>query len=130
MAHHPPESEDMTLKAFLIQNLRRISYKWHQRSQAVKSARVDRGKYKCAKCGKICGTGEFAVDHINPVVDPVEGFTTWDNYIARMFVKAEQYQILCKRPCHSDKTREEKEIRRKSKNHVKKDDIKFKKIKK
>ena len=49
------------------------------------------------------------VDHIAPVVDPVTGFISWDDTIARMFVEEEGLQVLCHK-CHSRKTMEEKEI--------------------
>jgi len=49
------------------------------------------------------------VDHIKPVVDPAVGFTTWDDYIERMFCEADNLQVLCK-ACHDAKSEEEKAI--------------------
>lgn len=46
------------------------------------------------------------MDHIIPVVG-ADGFTTWDDYIERMFVDREGFQVLCK-ACHKIKTDEEK----------------------
>lgn len=93
--------------------LRKASYRWPPRYEAVKLARVGKGVYQCrGGCKKQLKTGEFKVDHINPVVNPRLGFTTWDEYIRRMFCKARGYQVLCKE-CHDEKTKKENEIRRK-----------------
>jgi hypothetical protein len=51
-----------------------------------------------------------AVDHINPVVCPVAGFTSWDELIDRMFVEADGFQVLCTE-CHKKKTGDERKIR-------------------
>ena len=45
------------------------------------------------------------MDHIIPVVDPKTGFTTWDEYIERLFVPKGGWQMLCK-SCHDTKTHE------------------------
>lgn len=52
------------------------------------------------------------VDHINPVVDPKEGFVSWDEFIKRLFCEEENLQLLCK-SCHDKKTAQEKEVRTK-----------------
>ena len=49
-------------------------------------------------------------DHIVPVVDPAVGFTTWDEFIDRMFVEKEDFQAVCG-GCHAIKTAEERAIR-------------------
>ena len=54
------------------------------------------------------------VDHINPVVDPVDGHQGWDIYINRLFCETDNLQVLCKK-CHDAKTLVEKHIRKKSK---------------
>ena len=77
--------------------------------------------YRCDLCGKVGPDRDrvvlkngkskkvsmYAVDHIEPVVG-VEGFTTWDAYIARMFpVDTENaFQVVC-RECHAIKTKKE-----------------------
>lgn len=99
------------LKAFLIPKLRSASYKFPARSAAIKAARVDRGKYKCAECGAIVGAKEFVVDHILPVVPIETGFTNWDDYINRMFCDESGYQCLCF-SCNTTKTLVEREMRK------------------
>jgi hypothetical protein len=47
------------------------------------------------------------VDHKDPVIDPVVGFTDWNEYIRRMFCGPENLQVLCD-PCHAEKTRAER----------------------
>lgn len=93
-----------------------------------KDARVKRGVYECSGCkehvpatikvGKKRAQNVF-VDHILPIVDPAIGFTTWDEYIERMFCEKENLQLLCK-SCHDIKSDEERKIaverRRKEKN--------------
>lgn len=77
---------------------------------------MSRGKYLCAICGNIVsptvnGKKNVAVDHIVPVVDVEEGFTTWDNYIERMFCEEDNLQLICS-ICHDKKTKAEREGRR------------------
>lgn len=99
------------LKKFLIPKLRSASYKFPPRSEAIKKARVDRGKYKCAICEAIVGSKEFVVDHINCVVPIETGFTTWDDYINRMFCDEDGFQIICEN-CNRSKTLIEREMRK------------------
>jgi 5-methylcytosine-specific restriction endonuclease McrA len=68
--------------------------------------------YKCAECKQLFVVTDVQVDHINPVVDPKKGFTTWDNFIDRMFCEMKNLQVLCK-PCHKIKTDQEKLERKK-----------------
>lgn len=102
---------DYIMKKFLIAILRRASYKWPPRNEALKAARVGRGLYKCNHCGETFGRKEIKIDHIDPVVDPLKGFETWDEYINRMFCQKEGFQILCEKD-HNDKSSVEKQIRK------------------
>jgi len=67
--------------------------------------------YLCAYCLGEFPNKEVQVDHINPVV-PSSGFTTWDDFINRLFCNEEQLQVLCK-SCHAKKTKEENKQRKK-----------------
>jgi hypothetical protein len=110
------------LKRFLIPKLRSASYRWSERSKAIKAARVSRGLYKCAMClREDLKNVEFVMDHREPVV-PFEGWngTDWTQYINRMFVKAELFQALCK-PCHELKTDTETQIRKMHRERKKKE---------
>lgn len=101
------------LKRFLIPKIRSASYRWGERSKAIKNARVERGRYKCSMCGnKELKNGEYVLDHTEPVV-ALDGWDgNWDTYINRMFVKAEGFQVLCKTPCHEIKTSMEVQLRK------------------
>ena len=50
------------------------------------------------------------MDHIDPVVNPETGFTTFDDYIERMFCGVAGFQVLCK-SCHDAKTYLENQLR-------------------
>lgn len=101
------------LRRFIIPKLRSASYRWHYRSQAIKDARVERGRYKCAMCGnKELKNGEFAVDHSEPVV-PLDGWdgSDYNQYLRRLLCKTEGFQILC-HDCHTIKTDMEVQLRK------------------
>lgn len=80
---------------------------------------MERGKYKCVGYKKrwhivpasIKEKGKRVnnvhVDHIDPVIDPQEGFVSWDKVINRMFCEADGLQVLC-RDCHKRKTNDER----------------------
>lgn len=111
------------LKQFVIWTLRKASYRTKARSQALAACRVPvpanyenkrlKFLHKCAACSSDFPQKEVQVDHIKPVVDPVKGFTTFDDYIVRMFCGPEGLQILCTE-CHKLKTQQENKSRRES----------------
>ena len=108
-----PETDEQFekyLKSFVIATLRRGSLYWPFRSEALKAARVDRGLYQCNICKKAFSRKEVTLDHIHSVVS-LSGFTNWDDYLRRMFPKAESFQVLC-RPDHDAKTKEESMLRK------------------
>ncbi len=111
------------IKHWLVHRLRRLSYQWAPRKDALRSARVERGKYTCSSCDKLFGPKEINLDHTLPVIDPHEGFTTWDDYINRLFCDKSGFTVMCKE-CHSYKTNFENEIRKqvKSKSDKEPDD--------
>lgn len=95
----------IVLKAFIIMQLRKTSYRWPARNEALLRARDKqlrvKGRlvwhYRCVRCSPdvIHTRKQVQVDHVVPVVDPLKGFTTWDDYINRMFCSADGFQILC-----------------------------------
>jgi hypothetical protein len=110
--------------SFIKSTLRSATQRWGPKQSALKRARIRRGVYLCEGWGRPehetpaslpprAGNKrrrKVAVDHINPVVDPHVGFTTWDDVIERMFVEVEGFQVLCP-DCHEEKTKEERAIR-------------------
>lgn len=114
-------------KAFIVGALRSASVRWAPKEDAVRAARVGVGVniatgrkcmlHRCAGCLGNFPRSKVAADHTVPVVGP-EGFTTWDQFIARMFVEATGFQVLCD-TCHKAKTGKERKVRGQRKNaHV------------
>ena len=103
---------------FIRNQLRGATRKWKPIQDAKKEAQVERGIYRCASCGENVPltikqgrkriTNVF-VDHIKPIVDPEVGFTTFDDFIDRMFCNKENLQVLCG-DCHDKKTSEERKL--------------------
>lgn len=86
-----------------VKNALRIStYKWPYFSIAMSRQRIERGLYTCESCKNAFGPKQINRDHIEPVI-PVTGWTSWQDYINRLFVKSQQIQILCI-ACHENKT--------------------------
>lgn len=96
-------------KAFALQILRRGSYKWAPRNEALRRARVSRGIYKCAICETLVPNKQKDLDHVVPVV-PVEGWDNFDGVIDRLYAELEGWQVICK-PCHALKTGLENSVR-------------------
>lgn len=82
--------------------LRIATYKWPYFSMAMSRQRLERGLYLCELCKGSFGPKEINRDHIEPVI-PVTGWTNWETYINRLFVKSTGIQILCI-GCHEQKT--------------------------
>ena len=110
-------------RSFITSTIRSGMRRWPPKWQALKDAYS--GKllnkktkrlgyhYKCAGCEKDYPSSEVQVDHINPVVDPVIGFVSWDIYIDRIFCEVHNLQVLCKK-CHTKKTKLEREASKKA----------------
>ena len=76
----------------------------------TKSGRMSK-HYRCNTCQQEFPTKEVQVDHIKPIIDPITGFTTWDDVVYNMFCERDNLQVLCT-DCHSSKTKQEKEERK------------------
>lgn len=105
------------LKQFVIQTLRRATYRYPPRNEVLKKARVARGLYQCAECGppKTYKREQVAIDHTDPVVDPDTGFVDWNTYVSRMFPPEEGFSLLCQRH-HDIKTDKENRRRKRWRN--------------
>ena len=103
--------------SFIKSTLRGATRKWQPISDCLKAARVRRGFYECKGCKEIVPASikpdggkrvkNVHVDHIDPVVNPLTGFVSWDETIERMFCEPEGLQVLCD-SCHKEKTDIEK----------------------
>lgn len=112
-------------QTWIVWQLRKISYRWYARYQALKAAKVGKNLYKCAICGqdykKEPRKRTITVDHIVPVKDPAKPQAFQEDlanckcavceYLRRMFCEKEGLQVLCKQ-CHDDKTKDERELRK------------------
>jgi len=108
------------INAFITATLRRgfgrFPSKWEVKKKAYLGRKVNpktgrlAGVYECASCkGEFLST-DIEVDHKIPVINPDTGFTTWDEFINRLFCKASNLQVLCK-TCHRAKSGKETVIR-------------------
>jgi 5-methylcytosine-specific restriction endonuclease McrA len=88
-----------TVINYIKSALRRTWGRSKQRHSALKSAKIDYGKYRCASCGKIYRRKEIEVDHIIAVGK----FKDFDTYIERLFCDSNGLAVLCK-GCHKKKT--------------------------
>lgn len=108
MSDKKPKKQN--LNTFVKATLRSASLRWWARDAVYKRIRVDRGQYKCEDCGEIFKQKEIQIDHIEPVIDIRLGFTTWDDYIIRLFVDPDKLQGICA-SCHNSKTLREDAMR-------------------
>lgn len=105
--------------SFIKSLLRSGSRKWEPRYTVLNKAYVGQkinpssGRlckhYECQCCKKHFPSKMVQVDHIEPVIDPITGFTTWDEVISRMFCEEDNFQVLCI-PCHTEKSNKEKAL--------------------
>ena len=107
-------------RQFITSQLRSATGKWGPRIKCKIAARTKRGFYRCAECkqevpatikppGAKRRINNAIVDHIDPVIDPAQGFVGWDTYIDRMFCELDGLQLLC-HSCHMTKTAEERVV--------------------
>lgn len=105
-------SKPFKVKAFALAALRRASYRLRSRTDALKAAKVARNCYRCNHCKQIFGRKEVQLDHILPVVDPIQGWENFDVFIERLFVTdPAKFQVLC-REDHKIKSKSETAIRK------------------
>lgn len=104
--------------SFVVGALRMASNRWPPKYRARAKAKLRYGVYQCAGYGDVkpheIRAKEVNVDHINPVVDPKTGFTSYDEFIKRLFVEEEEFQVLCD-TCHNSKSNDEKVERKNGK---------------
>ncbi len=106
--------------SFVISTLRAGARRWQPKYDTLNAAKTEKkinpksGRlaqhFQCSLCKNEFTQKDMEVDHIKPVVDPKKGFTTYDDFINRLFCEASNLQAICK-GCHSIKTKKEKEIR-------------------
>jgi 5-methylcytosine-specific restriction endonuclease McrA len=115
------------LKTWVIWSLRKASYRWPPRQQALRKSlatkddfnksggenvsHLVRNFYWCAKCKKVFSRKGVSLDHIKPVVDPKKGWQGFDEFIRRMFCGIEGFQVICQE-CHNVKTQKENKVRK------------------
>lgn len=111
---------DKATRSFVMNVLRRGTYKHPGRFKALKKAHIGRNQYVCAGCGGVFKKKEINLDHIESVI-PLEGTEDFNVIIERMYVGIEGYQVLCcvksdlnsdPGGCHGVKTAKENEQRR------------------
>jgi hypothetical protein len=59
-----PKPKRSNLKSFIINSLRRATYRWPPRGEALKWARKEKGSYVCAHCNELFKNKEICLDHI------------------------------------------------------------------
>lgn len=88
--------------------------------ESKKGKKLRRVRFLCADCKQQFSRKKIFVDHIMPIVDPLDGNILpsgkrdWNKQIDRMGVSSKGLQLLCK-VCHNRKSKEENSIRRKIK---------------
>jgi len=117
--------KEISLKSWLTPKLRKLSYMWPGRREALVKSRVSRGLYKCAECerqgkSRLWGPKDISMDHKISMV-PLSGWDSWDGVLSRLFCSASGYQTLC-HDHHDEKTAQENEIRKKHKKKLDNDD--------
>lgn len=120
-------------KTWIMATLRRASYRWPAINEAERLARRERGLYECAMCNQLYRRGEYAKDHVEPVIPftgfpihPITGGPDWTIVIDRLLCDIENFQILC-HSCHDQKSAIEDAMRANHNANLKEIDKKQKK---
>lgn len=90
------------VREYVKKGLRRMWGRSKQRQRALENARVRRGWYICACCGREFRRKDIEVDH----KIAMGRFKDFDTYIERLFCETGGLQILC-RQCHKVKTKKD-----------------------
>jgi hypothetical protein len=70
-------------------------------------AKKDWVQRQCEVCSSWVGSTKISIDHKNPVVSVQDGFTDWNEFIARLWCSKENLQRICD-SCHDQKTQVER----------------------
>lgn len=70
-------------------------------------AKKDAVQYQCGVCKTWTKSTAISVDHIEPVISVDVGFQDWNEFVRRLFCKAENLQVICD-DCHQKKTNKER----------------------
>jgi hypothetical protein len=115
--------KSFNLKNRIVQALRRLFFYSRIRGEALDAAKVIKNgktQFRCAITNKLFPISDVAVDHIDPCVNPQEGFVDWNTFIQRLFcVKSwsplewdiSKLQVISKIE-HSKKTAKERKQRK------------------
>lgn len=108
-------------RSFITSTLRSGARRWPPKYETLALAKTEKkvnpktGRiaqhYLCNHCCKEFTAKEVQVDHIMPVVDPEEGFVSWDVFIERLFCERDNLQVLCT-GCHKIKSNLEKKYKK------------------
>lgn len=110
------------LKSFITSCLRGGFRRYPPKYEVLKEAFIEKrinektkrlcAHYLCNSCNGVFPTKEVQVDHIKPIVNPKDGFISWDDFIVNLFCPKENLQVLCIE-CHKIKTTKENDKRKK-----------------
>ena len=111
--------------SFVTSTLRAGARRWQPKYDTLNAAKTEKkinertGRiaqhYRCAHCLQEFTSKDMEVDHVQPVVNPLTGFESWDVFIDRLFCEQDNLQAICK-SCHKIKTKQEKTIRKNATN--------------
>lgn len=110
-----PEEYEKRLKKIILAGLGKAWMFWPVRAEAKRRCKDPNrpGWSICELCHQ--SREKLDTDHIEPCVSPIDGLTSWDEYIKRRFVfDAKLLQGICK-DCHKEKTKRENSLRRENK---------------
>ena len=116
--HNNGQWTEARFHSFIKSLLRKGTQRWGPKNSVLQKARVSKGNYLCAGCNQVVPVStkkgakrskNVFVDHIHPIIDPSEGFVSWDKVVERMFCEEEGLQVLCDE-CHKAKTSEERQV--------------------